>query len=726
MDIQIGARFGKYRVLSEIGRGGMGTVYLAVDTSLDRRVALKVLSPRLLSDDLFLDQLRKEAKVVASFSHPNVVHVNAFDQVGATAFIEMEYIDGGSLSQKLRREVVTLFDVLLYARDIAQALSYCHDLGAIHRDIKPSNILIDSHGSARLVDFGIAKAVAESERGSVASSWSGLFQGTPSYAPPEAWEGAAPAPTWDLYSLGVVLYEAVTGGLPFEAATPLELVRKMAMTTFVPVRALNAGVSEPFAELIEHLLIANVAERLDDANLVIERLEQCPEWQMQTDRSAPTLAAPRRKKAKRSTFKNLTWKPVRRAFMAVVLLLLSALAGAKFWSSSGESGSERVSLREPLSRQSSLDRSVTMSAEELLAANKGGLGDRVENLEAHWGNSERISQWLVVFFGDVVTEILAVEPNRLAVYRATPGLREGEYSVEGGWAAYGDSRASVLRYGTASGTVQVQQNPRSIVGTFSLFTEQDGSSTEVILRATTPSVPMNDAQFIAQMEAARSVQALLYRELIPRSFAWASRLDALMPAFINGDLAVPVSTHALLPDFGVDSQAQSWSVPASNWSRELQGVPSASNATLRVAADPSHFFAFVETNFRAGDTKALLEINGMNRYGVPIEQSPVWSLRYDLSAGELLSSTGFNPGVLNGPQIRSYAKDGRLHMAIRIPYDALEEGAPNDTARWRMNVVLREGADDGQNRPIVRWGYPDEKKVWHGIKIRFQSEGGVF
>lgn len=511
----------------------MGTVYLAVDTSLDRKVALKVLSPRLTSDPTFIDQLRREAKVVASFSHPNVVHVNAFGEVGEVAFIEMEHIAGGSLAEKLRREVVTLTDIAGYALDIAGALAYCHDRGAIHRDIKPSNILIDGQNRARLVDFGIAKAVAAAERGSLSSSWSGLFQGTPSYAPPEAWESAAAAPAWDIYSLGVVLYEAVTGTLPYQADTPLELVKVMALGSVQPVHELNPNVSGELAGLIMEMLSRDVENRVACAQEVGERLALCPEVIETANGVSQTIRVPRSRKRTRAR-KNSLRLLLRVGLAAGVVVLGTGLYLATGgWGVSGAGDQDTETAAAPGTQQD-LSRNAQTTSEQLLQWDKGTFSGPTNVLEARFGSPPREEQWLAEFEGETLTAITAYRDDFIARYQAARGATPGEYLLEGGWSSYGDDASTVLRYGSARGAISVQSDPATMVGTIELLVEQDGSVTSYPVRAVVPASRTSNARFIAGMESARSVQALVFREGLPRALDWASAVGRLFPPFEPG------------------------------------------------------------------------------------------------------------------------------------------------------------------------------------------------
>lgn len=184
-------RVGKYRILRELGRGGMGVVYLAEDTRLQREVALKLLHPALTLDRGFVDRFATEARAIAALTHPGIVRVHAFEEVDGCHLIDMEYVDGRSLDQVIARGPVSGKDTLNIIARVLEALAACHARGMVHRDIKPSNILIGYDGRILLSDFGLAMSFALASTSGATSS---CFIGTPKYAPPESWDRVLPSP----------------------------------------------------------------------------------------------------------------------------------------------------------------------------------------------------------------------------------------------------------------------------------------------------------------------------------------------------------------------------------------------------------------------------------------------------------------------------------------------------------------------------------------------------
>ena len=204
-----------YRVLRTLGVGGMATVYLAEQQSLEREVALKVMSPTLAASTDFCEQFLKEGRITAKLTHPNLVTVHDIGSHGGVYYMASEYLPAGSLRERLQPGM-DVTDALEIARDIASGLNYAHEMGFVHRDVKPGNILFRASGSAVLADFGIAKAIK-----SISSmTMAGNAIGTPDYMSPEQAQASPVDGRTDLYSLGAVLFEMLTGSKPYIAKDP--------------------------------------------------------------------------------------------------------------------------------------------------------------------------------------------------------------------------------------------------------------------------------------------------------------------------------------------------------------------------------------------------------------------------------------------------------------------------------------------------------------------------
>src|SRR5713226_9208063 len=221
--IHTGTDFGpRYHVESLLGSGGMGKVYKARDRELDRTVAIKVLRPDLMTDPMALQRFKHELLLAGSISHPNILRIHDLGEFDGVKFISMAYVDGGDLTQALRKEGrLPLERVLNIMKQLAAALAAAHGVNVVHRDLKPQNILLDRNDHVYVSDFGIAKTL-ESERTSVTRT--GAVLGTPMYMSPEQVEGKPVDHRSDIYTLGLIFYEMLTGILPFSGDSTFQLM----------------------------------------------------------------------------------------------------------------------------------------------------------------------------------------------------------------------------------------------------------------------------------------------------------------------------------------------------------------------------------------------------------------------------------------------------------------------------------------------------------------------
>ena len=304
---------GNYRLISKLGEGGMGMVYLARDTRLDRDVALKILSAEFRNDADRQRRFLKEAKAASALNHPNIVTVYDVGTDGKIDYLVLEYVAGKPLDRLIPRNGLKLREALRYAIQIADALACAHRSGIIHRDLKPANVLITENGVAKIVDFGIAKQVrAEQETGTLTQR--GLIFGTVPYMSPEQAEGKPVDARSDMFSFGSLLYEMVTGQRAFQRDTAASTLAAVLRDEPKPAGALAEDVPPQLAELIERCHRKSPADRFQQMDSVKAALEG---FQTESPAGAPADAAKPRVSRRR-----LLWP----AAAAVATLGLSAAA----------------------------------------------------------------------------------------------------------------------------------------------------------------------------------------------------------------------------------------------------------------------------------------------------------------------------------------------------------------------------------------------------------------
>jgi eukaryotic-like serine/threonine-protein kinase len=270
---------GRYRIQRKLGAGGMADVYLAEDQELGRRVAIKILDSRHANDDQFIERFRREAKNAAALNHPNIVSIYDRGEAENTYYIAMEYLDGRTLKELIVSRGAAPVNVTVeYARQILSALRFAHRHGIVHRDIKPHNVLVDGEGRVKVTDFGIARA------GTSQMTEAGSIVGTAQYLSPEQARGGEVDPRSDLYSLGVVLYELLTGKTPFDGETPVEIAMKHLSTAPKPPSKLRSDIPPELDKVVLRALAKNPDDRYQSADEMEADLERVA-------RGAPISAA---------------------------------------------------------------------------------------------------------------------------------------------------------------------------------------------------------------------------------------------------------------------------------------------------------------------------------------------------------------------------------------------------------------------------------------------------
>jgi eukaryotic-like serine/threonine-protein kinase len=308
---------GRYELGDQIARGGTAQVFVARDLLLGRPVALKVLISELSSDSAFVARFRREAQAAANLSHPNIVPIFDWGEAESTYFIVMEYVDGEALSSIIRTQApIPAAQAASISSDIAKALAYAHRHGVVHRDVKPGNVLITADGQVKVTDFGIARAMGADEQ----VTQTGLVMGTATYFSPEQAQGFAVDGRSDIYSLGVVLYEMVTGKPPFSGESPVSIAYQHVRERPQPPSLANPDIPAPLEAVILQAMAKSPADRYQTADAMRADLDRFVHGQ-------PVLAPP---------------APAEPATIAVAAASEEALAGAETFALDSERGPRRT------------------------------------------------------------------------------------------------------------------------------------------------------------------------------------------------------------------------------------------------------------------------------------------------------------------------------------------------------------------------------------------------
>ena len=267
----VGTKLGKYEIVEEIGHGGMATVYRAYQPSLNRHVAIKVLSGQLAKDETFRQRFAREAKAVAQLSHPNILPIYDFGEQPAleALYIVTELIEGGTLKAKLGAPL-NAHEAVRLAAEIGRALDYAHRRGIVHRDVKPNNVLLADDGRPLLTDFGIAKMIAGTQY-----TQNGTSVGTPTYMSPEQAKGQEIDGRSDIYSLGAVAYYLLSGRPPFEGSKPLKVIFAHVNDEVVAPSSRGFDVPSDLEEIVLRCLSKAKEDRYQDAAGLRDALDNC-------------------------------------------------------------------------------------------------------------------------------------------------------------------------------------------------------------------------------------------------------------------------------------------------------------------------------------------------------------------------------------------------------------------------------------------------------------------
>ncbi len=301
----------RYRIIEELGSGGMGRVYRVRDEKLDEEVVLKLIRPDIASDPKIIARFRNELKTARKIGHPHVARTYDLNESKGTHYITMDYVRGENLKSLIRKVGrMSPAQAIAIARQICDGLSEAHKLGVIHRDLKPQNIMVDENGRTMIVDFGIARSIH-----SESITDTGVMIGTPEYMAPEQAEGDKTGPHTDIYALGIILYEMLTGEPPFSGQTPVAIAMKHKTKSPPDPAEKNPGIPESLSLLILQLLEKDPSDRPQSAQNVEKELDEIAK-----SLSASTHIAIKKSRSKKTRFKS-PW--IKYAAAALILIILA-------------------------------------------------------------------------------------------------------------------------------------------------------------------------------------------------------------------------------------------------------------------------------------------------------------------------------------------------------------------------------------------------------------------
>jgi len=310
----------RYEVIEELGKGGMGKVYKVLDKEVNEKIALKLLNPEIAADEKTIDRFRNELKFARKIGHRNVCRMYDLSREEGTHYITMEYVPGEDLkSTIIRVGQLSVGKATFIAKQVCEGLAEAHRLGVVHRDLKPQNIMLDKEGNARIMDFGIARSLKAK-----GLTGAGVMIGTPEYMSPEQAEVKEVDQRSDIYSLGVILYEMVTGRVPFEGETPLNIAMKHKSETPRNPKELNSQIPEDLSRVILRCLEKDKDKRYQGAEAVLSELANIEKGMPTTER-----VIPRRKPI---TSREITVTiGLKKLFIPVLVVIALAIIGIAIW-----------------------------------------------------------------------------------------------------------------------------------------------------------------------------------------------------------------------------------------------------------------------------------------------------------------------------------------------------------------------------------------------------------
>lgn len=709
-----GVLFGKYRIQKQIGRGGMGIVYLAEDCALARLVAIKVLDKEITSSPLFEQRFLQEARTIASLNHPNILPIYALSHIEDCWAIEMPYISGGSLMDAELRGNLDVHRVLTHTRDILLALAVCHESGIIHRDVKPSNILLGENGTALLSDFGLAKVLAAHQQDSLrASHSSSLFIGTPRYAPPESWEEQAPTAAWDIYSVGMVLYEAISGSTPYDAETLLGLMKQLLERPVPPLKEVAPSVSQELSDLVSRMLFHDPAARFQDVADVLEAFWALPELSGDSP-SPPVLVKPH------AASKSLSLAPSHARLSGTRKTKTSFKVGLPFFLILLAAGASIFALSRYVIGSSTAPLRRKHIASETLSVNN--VGDFLVFDSVDMQNQETLSAHCIGKINrDAPSwQLVAVGPEHLwfmELYSRPDGLM----GIEGYWADYDRDSTMVFRHGSIAGKGRWVRSNEDVATTLTFKNLETGLEWNESLLFRHSDTPPLGSGFLCALTASDAVPSLLYNEILPRRLPWAKAVEVIFQEAGLAQITVPkykknetvleldgqLREAAWHIELGEDAATTGLAIP----------VEGPEGTFMRLWHDEEGLVLGIHVASSLISPRLLIALQ--TSHAISALSSRRWIIQADNGVILASKTLGGDPGTPWNCtwQMAQHASKGVWEVEIKIPFDELGVSSPFITEqRWFLNCQVGQ-VHLNRMKTMAQWGHDILEKTSCGLML---------
>jgi len=688
----------------------MGEVYLAEDSLLGRRVALKRLLPIFANDEDFVARFKREARSVSRLAHPGIVTIHSLDWVSGVLLIDMEYVDGTSLHRLLQTSVVTREFTARLAHEMLAALAECHEQGIVHRDIKPSNILLTESMQSKLVDFGIATALADSTATQLREGRSTtIVLGTPRFMAPEAWDGAPVSPQWDLFALGVVLYECLTGEVAYKGATTSALARQITNEPLPRIAGRVKTISAPLARLVDSLVMIDAGQRCKSAREGLAILADAPELSAQmgatTVHRSPTKLLQNSWQRAGAVARRPAMVRLRRWALTVLWGVMGGgllVAGVDYWSRTKFITPPTENLPE-------------QGESRTLAMSPDGMAYTVQPLTS--GSSGTWHWW--VSQDELASQTVVVGYSPLAILRMTMAEREGQVHFSGTWAGYSSPLARGFQSGPVSGLGRWQGERHALALSLD-FTDSGRSTTqhESFIAERSQTI-LSESSLLRAIEAADVLPTLLYYALQPRGLPLGHEFDALLPA--NGQRVItPLIADDAAPVVDGLLEDETWREPIFDRSGRIGELIAARGMRIDLRRTQAGLYLAMRVEATAGGS---LEAQfGLMR---GIARPPRWGERAILTVRDTTvrnRDRHYFVGEFEAPfpddwVMAAAVSDGRWNFEMFVPFDS----GVSPSAPWRLNAKVVEASSDGLVRDLAQWGDPDVRALEHGALITFQD-----